>query len=362
MKRWDQSTVERYLGDLFRKSVAVHSMHPLGEVQAADSIKTYGYGNPVRIDFIPEGEPLRSAVLHTMSPGPFGHEHMADRAQALLWSHSAFNNLPRHARSLDVGAFQRDGRLIPAGGTAEFSLLTEYVDGAGYAKDLERIRETGVLTELDRRRAQALCDYLADIHAVKGGDAGLYTRRVRDLIGHGECIMGLVDSYPRHPEVPAALLQTIEHLCLDWRWKLKGLTHRLRQVHGDFHPWNILFSEGAEFHVLDRSRGEWGDPADDVTCLTANYLFFSLQRSGRLEGAFAELLRDFWQRYLDKTGDTGTLAVSAPYFAFRGLVMASPAWYPSLPAGVRRKLLAFVQAVLVERSFDPERVNEYCGD
>lgn len=31
----------------------------------------------------------RSAVLHTSSPNAFGHEHMADRAQGLLWSHHA---------------------------------------------------------------------------------------------------------------------------------------------------------------------------------------------------------------------------------------------------------------------------------
>jgi aminoglycoside phosphotransferase (APT) family kinase protein len=44
-------------------------------------------------------------------------------------------------------------------------------------------------------------------------------------------------------------------------------------VHGDFHPWNILFQNDCDFAVLDRSRGEWGDPADDVAPLTINYLF-----------------------------------------------------------------------------------------
>jgi len=57
----------------------------------------------------------------------------------------------------------------------------------------------------------------------------------------------------------------------------------LRQIHGDFHPWNILFRPGIDFQLLDRSRGEYGDPADDLTSLTVNYFFFSLQRSGRLE-------------------------------------------------------------------------------
>jgi aminoglycoside phosphotransferase family enzyme len=174
--------------------------------------------------------------------------------------------------------------------------------------------------------------------------------------------MGLMDSYPsRYGFITSDLLEEIEHRCVAWRWRLKERTYRLRQVHGDFHPWNILFREGRDFTMLDRSRGEWGDPADDVACLTMNYLFFSLQRNGRLEGNLETLFRRFWERYLEKSGDREVLKVVAPFFAFRGLVMASPLWYPTLPEGVRRKLFAFIRAVLKAETFDPERVNDYCG-
>ena len=43
--------------------------------------------------------------------------------------------------------------------------------------------------------------------------------------------------------------------------------------------------------------------APDVVCLAMNYLFFSLQRSGRLEGAFEVLWRRFWERYRERSGD-----------------------------------------------------------
>jgi len=146
-----------------------------------------------------------------------------------------------------------------------------------------------------------------------------------------------------------------------WRWRLKSMTHRSRQVHGDFHPWNILFGPAAEFRLLDRSRGEFGDPADDVTCLTMNYLFFSLQRSQRLEGCFETLFLRSWDRYLDKTGDREMLQVAAPFLAFRGLVMASPLWYPNLTDTVRERIVRFILAVLESESFDPSKVNSYCG-
>ncbi|MCZ2151787.1 MAG: phosphotransferase [Bryobacterales bacterium] len=352
--------LERYLASLLRIPVTVLGMAPLGTEPREQDVKGYGYGTPIRVDF-EAGGARRTAVLHTITPGPFGHEHMPDRAQILLWEHQAFNRLPRHVPSLDVGVFQSDGALLSLGRIEEPFLLTGYAEGEGYVRDLERLRSSDALTPLDLERADALCDYLVEIHRVPGNNPDLYRRRIRELVGHGECIMGLTDSYPPHPLIPSTLLEQIEHHCVRWRWKLKPLTHRLRQVHGDFHPWNILFRSGADFSLLDRSRGEFGDPADDVTSLTMNYLFFSLQRSGRLEGSFATLFRRFWERYVEQSGDSEILRAAAPFFAFRGLVIASPLWYPALSDSVRRKLLSFVLAVLDADSFHPAEVNHYCG-
>lgn len=351
----------RYLSSLMGQPVRLVDMAVLGRSPDHKTLKGYGYGTPVRVDYELPNHHRCSAVLHTISPGPFGHEHMADRAHILLWEHQAFNHLPRHVRSLDVGGFQADGSIVSLGGVEEACLLTEYVDGQDYALDLERIRDSSILTDLDLARTDALCDYLLSIHAEPVSDSGLYTRRIRELVGHGECIMGLTDSYPPHPLITPELLQEIEHRCLRWRWRIKSLTHRLRPIHGDFHPWNILFRAGVDFQLLDRSRGEYGDPADDLTSLTVNYFFFSLQRSGRLEGPLERLFLRFWNRYLEKSGDREILRVVAPFFAFRGLVVASPLWYPTLSDTVRQAIFAFVLGVLDTDSFDPTRVNAYAG-
>jgi hypothetical protein len=357
----DREKLSSYLESLAGKPVRLLTLTPLGETVTTGAAKGHGYGVPVMIEYEVSGE-RKKIVLETTSPGPFGHEHMADRAQMLLWDHEAYNRLPFHARSLDVGGVSRDGSLLSLADVEEFFLLVEYVEGRGYIQDLARLHAGGELTDIDLARADALCDYLADIHRVTGPDPGLYVRRIRELLGHGECIMGLLDSYPaRHGFITPLLLEGIERRCVAWRWRIKGRTHRLRQVHGDFHPFNILMGEGTRFRVLDRSRGEWGDPADDVTSLTGNYLFCSLQRSGRLAGPFETLFRRFWDRYLEKTGDREMLQVAAPFYAFRGLVMASPVWYPTLDEDVRRKLFTFIEGVLDSETFDPAAVNDYCG-
>jgi len=360
--QFERAAVERYLKSVLGAEVRVLDLRRLGEPEDG---KGFGYGVPVRVDYELAGDRHESAVLHTIGPGSFGHEHMADRARILLWSHQAFNHLPRHVRSLDVGGFLSGGGVISLGGVEEFCLLTEYADGQPYALDLEKLRDSGRLTELDVARADALCDYLVEIHAERGSgpgnDAGLYLRRNRELVGDGECIMGLADSYPPHPLFTPRVLEQIEHRAVEWRWRLKKRTHRLRRVHGDFHPWNILFTAGADFRVLDRSRGEYGDPADDVTCITLNHVFFSLQRAGRLEGAFESLFLRFWDRYLEQTGDREMLEVAAPFFVFRALVLASPVWYPALENAARQKLLTFMLTVLEQETFDPRQVNAYCG-
>lgn len=54
------------------------------------------------------------------------------------------------------------------------------------------------------------------------------------------------------------------------------------------------------------------------------------------------------------------LRVAPPFLAFRGLVMASPLWYPSLSDVIRRKLLNFIFAVLEADCFDPSQAGAYC--
>jgi len=351
--------VEEYLQTLYAKPVRVLSMSSTGKQEEGDTLKGFGYGTPLFLEYDVAGE-RKKAVLETMAPSSYGHDHFSDRAQAILWEHSAFNNLPRHVRSLDSGAFLDTGKIISTGRAEEFFLLTEFVDGKGYFKDLERIRDGGKTTDLDFQRVRGLSDYLVEIHAGKLDAPPLYARRIRDLLGHGECIMGLIDNYPPSFEfIDQALLKRVELLCAEWRWRIKHRSHRLCRVHGDFHPWNVLFREGADFMVLDRSRGEWGDPADDVSTMTINYLFFSLQRTGRLEGDLEKMFALFWENYLARTGDREMLDVIAPFYAWRGLVIASPVWYPNLQAGVRRALFNFILNVLTAGRFDPASINRY---
>jgi len=350
--------LEEYVRQRWGADVSLRSIGKLGGKQSADVLKGFGYGTPILLE-LQDGSRTRRVVLETMRPGPNGHEHMADRAHAILWDYNTYNHLPRHVRALDVGTFAKHGEARSVADAEEFFVVTEFVDGREYQFDLGRIARTGKLDLLDTGRASVLVDYLVKIHQRKKRDQGLYRRALRDLIGHGECIMGVIDTYPLRPRfLTPALLESIERGCNAWRWRLRDKSGRLSQVHGDYHPWNVMFRKGTDFSVLDRSRQEWGEPADDVTCMTINYLFSSVNRWGDLRGPFEQLFRLFWDRYLEGTDDAGVLEAAPPFFAFRGLVVASPLWYPDVTLSTRRKLFHFIENVLEQPRFDPASVND----
>ncbi len=149
------------LSSVYGKSVDIHYFGELGKEEEGTEkeLKGLQYGRAYLVEFSLNGE-SKSVVLETMKPEGFGHDHFSGRAQILLWQHSAFNKLPQHVRSVDVGAFTPQGALKSAGDCTEFFIVTGKIEGEHYHIDLDRIREEGHLTALDEKRCLALADIL----------------------------------------------------------------------------------------------------------------------------------------------------------------------------------------------------------
>lgn len=356
---------EEYLSLIYKKDVRVSRFFPLGMRRGPKTkgdLKGFGYATPCVIEFIVNGE-TKHVIMETARSEDSGRDYFSEGAGSLLWQHSAFNKLPKHAHSIDVGSFTMDGESIKSlGDCREFFIVTEYIDGQRYKFDLDRIKEIGQLNKIDEQRCLALSDYLVMVHKVKRDAPWLYAKGTRELFGHSECIMGLLDSYPSELElISESNLINIEQNSVIWRWRLKRKTHRLSQIHGNFHPWNVIFCEDTEFKVVNRSRSEWGEPADDVAAMSTNYIFYSLQKYGELAGVFERLFILFWENYLQKTRDMEILEVIQPFYVWRSLFAASPTWYPNLARDVRIKLLNFAKNVLEVERFDMNKVNSYIG-
>jgi hypothetical protein len=343
--------LEELLGELFPGSSLIRArLFGADSDSASESgtAKAAGYGEPLRLTLRDAAGGERELVLHTASANQYGHDRRADRADELLLAFDTFPTIPDHIQALDVGAIRKGGRLVSLRDAGELYLLTTYAPGRPYASDLRRIAQDGVASDLDRARCDALAKYLARLHVPIRGRPLAYRRAIRDLIGHGEGIFGVVDGYPVDtPAAPAARLRAFEARSAEWRWRLRDRSARLSRSHGDFHPFNVVFAEGAEQPTaLDASRGCAGDPADDVTCMALNYVFFALDRRASWKTALGPLWRRFWARYFAERPDPDLLGVAPPFLAWRALVIASPDFYPALPAASRDKLLGLAERAL----------------
>jgi len=339
--------------------VGIEPLAPDTGAGAGDATaKAAGYGRPVRIVLEDPGGARRELVWRTATANDFGHDRRSDRAGGQLLAFDDFARTPRHVAALDVGAVTPDGLVsVRAGG--EFYLITDYARGTIYADDLRRVAADGVARDLDVARVEALAGYLADLHRRPGDRPAAYVRAIRDLVGHGEGIFGVVDNYPADcPAAPPARLRAIEQRCADWRWRLRGHEARLVRTHGDFHPFNVVFGDGADFTLLDASRGGQGDPADDVTAMAVNFPFFAIDRPAAWARGLGPLWRRFWSAYLAARPDEGLAAAAPPFFAWRGLVVCNPRFYPTLSAGGRDRMLGLVERVLEAGWLEPAWAEE----
>ena len=346
----NKKSIEKYILKLFGKKALSVNIDKLGAgVQGA------GFLIDVQTKDGPE-----AYVIKGLFPEGLEHDYPADRAGVFLLDLEEFQNLPKHVRAIDVLAEKKNGTIQSIGGGKEYYLLMEKAEGVHYFNDVKAYAGKDRLETADIEKIQAMSSYLAEIHAIKKESRALHWRKVRDTIGHGECLMGVFDTYP-DGLITYEEMAEIEKKCVDWRARLKPRHNRLCQVHGDFHPGNIWFQNSRDFVLLDRSRGPWGDAADDVTALTINYIFFSICHFGRLEGAYAEALNLFFDRYISQSGDDDLMRVMAPFYAFRGAVVANPAFYPDVSDQNRHRIIHFVNAVLDDGEFGIDKVNEYIG-
>ncbi|HWN69522.1 MAG TPA: phosphotransferase [Haliangium sp.] len=323
--------------------------------------KGAGYGEPLRLTVEQADGRVRELVWHTATADRFGHDRRADRAAEMLLAFDTFGSVPGQAAAVDVGAICSDGTLRSLRDCGELYLVTEFAAGEVYAADLRRIAHRRAATEQDLRRCDLLVDHLVAMHRqplpgdVAAARAQIYARAIRDLVGHGEGIFGMVDGYP--PDAPGARperLQALESRCCRYRWRLRDRHHRLARTHGDFHPFNIVLGDGDRLALLDASRGSVNDPADDVACLAINYVFFALEDPSCWKRGLGLLWQRFWRRYLERSGDRELLEVAPPFLAWRALVIANPLWYPTLPAACRDALFGLAERALDAGRLDPE--------
>jgi len=105
-------------------------------------------------------------------------------------------NLPGHVKAVDVLAELEDGSVKSVGGGIEYYLLMEKVEGRDYFNDLNSFVHKERLENPDIEKIQAMARLSGRDTCAQKDSKTLYWRKLRDTVGHGECLMGVFDIYP----------------------------------------------------------------------------------------------------------------------------------------------------------------------
>jgi hypothetical protein len=335
--------------------LAIEPLAPDTGASAGSTEKAAGYGLPVRVVLVEPSGQRHELVWRTASANEFGHDRRSDRVAGIVQSYEDFAATPSHVAAIDIGFIAPDRTLRSIRDAGEPYLITHFAPGTIYASDLRRIAATRAVDDRDLTRIQVLARYLANLHTPIADGAVRYRRAIRDLVGSGEGIYGIIDGYPA--DFPTDRLRAIEERCAAWRWRLRDRHDRLARTHGDFHPFNVVF-DGIDLTLLDASRGGCGDPADDLTAMAVNFLLFAIDDPAAWPHGLGVLWRRWWTDYAGLRHDPELLAVAPPFFAWRTLVVCNPRFYPNLSASGRDKLLAFAEDLLANHALDPARAEE----
>ena len=310
-------------------------------------MKALGYGRPLKIEL---GAAAHTVVFHTARPDDFGHDRRSDRTANLMLAFDTFGKLPHHVAAIDMGLVRRrrlarlargHRRAVPASRRGSTARCTRMTCGAS--------ARSGVAHAEDIARAETLARVLLEIHAVPGSHPGAYTRAIRDLLGHGEGVFGLVDSLSAGrgaggaaardrggvPRMAMAAARAHAPAAPHAR-RLPSVQHRVRRRDG--------------LVLLDASAAA---KAIRPTTWRARR---SIIRSSAI-GHRWRRARTLWDRVLARLPRRRHATTCSPRSrrstAWRALVLASPIWYPHRRRRDRDRILGFAERALAAERFDP---------
>lgn len=330
-----KENIKKILEEIYHQRVEILKISKLGSGFMATGF---------RVDFRIKKE-IKKIVIRVLNPVDFSNDYPPDRMASFWIQHHSAKSLPHHIKSLGIIGIEKNSSAVSVDHFHEFLQVLEWAEGEEYSVDLERILKENHATKQDLKRVIMLSNYLARVHQKKykgpqDQALSLYKRHTRDYIG-SRFVLDVLDTYPL--EISFTTWNKLHQLVFEifkYREKFKNNFQRLSKIHGDIHPGNIRFYTENKFTVLDASRAIWGEPADDVSCLGINYLWYALKQTGSFKGVFRELFDAFWNNYLEKTEDQEIARIMPLFIAIRGIVLKHPLYF-SVDDSIRRKLLAF---------------------
>lgn len=335
------------------KAVQVQSMTPLDKQRG----KLHGMTHTIEITFTENDGSSGTCYLKLPEHSLFGERLGSDAVKEITWRLEGYPTILGHSLCIGAGGVTAQGDPVPLSMLfpAYFS-IEQALPGTIYADKLQNFSEHTSRTEA-LRDVQSICAHMVRMHKpVERNGTALYRRMLREKLM--DPVFRLIDADEHYwSQRPAARME-VEHLFLGWRQRLWNLGRRIRVVHNDFHPWNILIKSDGVALLGARSPGV-GEPANDLAALMVNYVWFSYLTSNKFEGLYRDAYLAFWNTYLEMTGDIECLAALPPFLANRLLLFLDSAFYPGTGDAVKARVERLLFGLLKEEIHPIDDVNEF---
>ncbi|NUL18894.1 hypothetical protein HUN27_18765 [Agrobacterium tumefaciens] len=312
---------QRALGEILKEDTIILEIEP----QIDTGAKRFGVTQTVIIHVEIEG-----CAKKYFLKSPFEHlysEEMPwDSAKEVYWRTNGYHSCPAHVPLLAAGYVNAKG-LVETRGTLgdKLVMIEPEIEGLPFRFFFDSSRPYSEQEGLSH--ATLISEYFRTLH-IEEPDLNApakYYRSLRDAFWNPTIRLLHANSlfWSAFPNRTAFITEKL----LEWQTRLAQNPQRLRRVHLDFHPWNIILNDTG-VNVIGRRIPGYGDPADDIACIMANDYVFSLSSHGTLahgfRRCFCELLRYYTVEAFpnDPKGELLT-----PFFAKRLILFLSPTHY-----------------------------------
>lgn len=209
--------------------------------------------------------------------------------------------------------------------------------------------ERGELTGRDETAIRAVAGKFASVHSAKGPTSE-YRPFLRTAFGTE--LLGYMDGLETQP----AGDERIEIVVRWARWwgNLRWREERCRALLGPLaHPEAIPVPPPPRAPQSESRNPQFGEPAYDLARFAIHLPAVALSTAPRFSGPMRDLLRLFFDRYLEVTGDDEVLRVLPPFLSLAAVEVAgkdAARYAPAVP-----HLCRFAERVIAEEEFDPRR-------
>lgn len=277
-------------------------------------------------------------------------DYISDQVENFLLQHNIANSLPHTVKSRDVFIVRNKVELSISDPSYVYQVM-DFAKGIEYTEYFSLLNEQQFLNESHKQIIKSITDVLTEIHSIKP-DAfshedkkSLYFRHSQDFIG-SQVFMDVIDCFPDFDFFNKEKKSEMMKLLFCLREKNKHNFSRLSKIHADLHPGNLRISKRNKITLIDGARTLWGEPADDIASMAANYLKKHFESKSTNKSASMEALELFINSYIDQTKDTQVFSLWQMFLAVRLTILANPLFFKDIDISLSKNLIDIAFKIL----------------